>query len=185
VSVVTWPDHLLSLADWDALPEDNSRHYELAEGVLQVSPRPVSNHQWAVSELLYQLRSQLPAHLAALPDVEVIISDSFPATVRAPDVVVVTRAAAKANPSRYTADDVMLAVEVISPGSRRTDRVTKLNEYAEAGIPDYWIVDLDAPVSVTAFQLINQDYELNAETDGVLSVSTPAPLNIDLRTLLP
>jgi Uma2 family endonuclease len=79
----------------------------------------------------------------------------------------------------------LLAVEVISPGSRRADRVTKLNEYAEAGTPDYWIVDLDAPVSVTAFQLINQDYELNAETDGVLSVTTPAPLNIDLRTLLP
>jgi Uma2 family endonuclease len=131
------------------------------------------------------LRSQLPEHLVVLPDVEVIILDSFPATVRAPDLVVVTRATAKANRPRFTADEVLLAVEVISPGSRRIDRVLKLNEYAEAGIPDYWIVDLDSPVSITAFQLIHRDYELNAEVDDVLSVTTPAPLNIDLRTLLP
>jgi Uma2 family endonuclease len=176
---------LLTLADWEALPEDNSRHFELVEGVLQVSPRPVWNHQRAITRLLGQLDSQLPADLTVQPEFELVLSGSFTPTVRVPDLMVVPALVGKANPARVQAEDVLLVVEVVSPGSRKIDRVHKLNEYAEAGIPDYWIVDLDAPVSVTAFQLINQDYELNAETDGVLSVTTPAPLNIDLRTLLP
>ncbi len=32
---------LLSIEDWDALPEDNSAHIELQEGVLIVTPRPL------------------------------------------------------------------------------------------------------------------------------------------------
>ena len=32
---------LLTLEDWDALPEDNSAHFELQEGVLIVTPRPL------------------------------------------------------------------------------------------------------------------------------------------------
>ena len=37
-----------------------------------------------------------------------------------------------------------LVVEIISPSSRRYDRVTKLNWYASRGVPEYWIVDPDA-----------------------------------------
>ncbi|MCE7007948.1 Uma2 family endonuclease [Kibdelosporangium philippinense] len=184
MSSVMWPDHLLSLADWDALPEDNSRQYELAEGVLQVSPRPVHNHQWAISELLYQLRSQLPAELRVLPEFELVVFDNDPPTVRVPDLMVIPAVVGKTNPARVKGEAVLLAVEVISPGSRRIDRMTKLKEYAEAGIPDYWIVDLDAPVSITAFQLIDGDYELNAEVQDVLSVTTPAPLTVNVGDLV-
>ncbi|MBP2323403.1 Uma2 family endonuclease [Kibdelosporangium banguiense] len=184
MGAVMWPDHLLSLADWEALPEDNSRHFELVEGVLQVSPHPVWNHQRAITKLLGRLDSQLPQDLVVQPEFELVLSDSFPPTIRVPDLLVVPEAVGRTNPPRVRAEDVLLVVEVVSPGSRKIDRVHKLNEYAEAGIPDYWIVDLDPPVSVTAFQLIDGDYELNAETDGVLSVTTPAPLNIDLGKLL-
>ena len=34
---------LLSLEDWDALPEDNGAHIEMQGGVLIVTPRPRSN----------------------------------------------------------------------------------------------------------------------------------------------
>jgi len=34
-----WPEHLLDLAAWDALPEDTRGRFELVEGVPQVSPR--------------------------------------------------------------------------------------------------------------------------------------------------
>jgi Uma2 family endonuclease len=185
MSSAAWPDHLLSLAEWDALPEDNTRCYELVEGILLVSPRPVSDHQWAVSRLGYQLHSQLPADLGELPDVEVVLFSGFPATVRVPDLVVIPTAVAKSNPARYQAEDVLLAVEVISPGSRRTDRVFKLNEYAEAGIENYWIVDLERPVTLTAFELAGREYKLVAETSGTLSVTSPAPLKVDVQALIP
>lgn len=34
-----------------------------------------------------------------------------------------------------------LVVEVISPSSRRIDRLKKMNWYAEKGVPEYWLVD--------------------------------------------
>ena len=37
-----------------------------------------------------------------------------------------------------------LVVEILSPSSRRYDRVTKLRWYAQLGVPEYWLVDPDA-----------------------------------------
>ena len=46
-----------------------------------------------------------------------------------------------------------LVVEIVSPSSRRYDRVTKLRWYAEVGVPEYWIID---PESRTLEQLLLQ-----------------------------
>jgi Uma2 family endonuclease len=48
-------------------------------------------------------------------------------------------------------------------GTRCTDTVTQPAEYADAGIPTYWIIDLDPPVTLTA----------------------PTELTLDLDALLP
>jgi len=49
--------------------------------------------------------------------------------------------------------DVLLVIEVISPGSEATDTVAKRAEYAGAGIPQYWTVDQDPAQTVTMYQL--------------------------------
>jgi len=108
-----------------------------------------------------------------------------PITVRVPDLIVVPTAETKGSPRRYRADAVPLAVEVISPGSGRTDRIMKFAEYADAGIEHYWIVDLDRPPSIAAYRLIGGDYELMAETADNLAVGSPAPLSIDVAELVP
>jgi len=41
---------------------------------------------------------------------------------------------------------LLLAVEVISPSSIRTDRVTKREYYLDVGVPDYFIIDVDARI---------------------------------------
>ena len=51
----TWPDHLLDLDEWSALPEDSSRRFELAEGVLSVAPRPIARHQKLIKRIAAQL----------------------------------------------------------------------------------------------------------------------------------
>jgi Uma2 family endonuclease len=184
MSAVALPDHLLSLEDWAALPEDNSHRFELVEGTLHVSPRPVSDHQWALMELGYQLRAQLPKSLVALPEVEVVLFEHL-ATVRIPDLVVVPVELARESPARYRASDVVLAVEVVSPGSGRIDRVLKFAEYAEAGIPNYWIVDLEKPVSLAAFALKNRHYLLLSESATIMNLESPVALTIDPAAVLP
>ena len=83
------PDHLLDLAEWEALPEDDSARYELVEGVMVVSPPPVFRHEDIVFELCRQLRDDLGDGLTALPEVELVVVDGEcgNAAGRAPDLV--------------------------------------------------------------------------------------------------
>jgi Uma2 family endonuclease len=184
LSTAVWPDHLLTLAEWDALPEDTSHRYELVEGILLVAPRPAPMHQRAMVRITAELDRQLPDDLTALADVDVLIEGGFPPTVRAPDVVVVPSAQAEQNPTRLEAADVLVAVEIISPGTGRTDRVTKLAEYADAGIAHYWLVDLEPPATLTTYLLVDGDYEEVARGIGAIDLGAPAPVRLDVDGLL-
>jgi Uma2 family endonuclease len=185
MSALPWPDHLITLDEWKALPEETRYRVELVEGVLLVSPRPVTFHQWAVTRLGFLIHEQLPTHLSALSEVEIIIADGPPPpTVRVPDVIAVDTELALSNPPRYRPDQVHLAIEVLSEGSVRTDRVTKFAEYAEVGIEQYWIVDLDQPATLTRFHLIDGAYELFGEHAGMVTVDIDdAPITLDLDAL--
>jgi Uma2 family endonuclease len=44
---------------------------------------------------------------------------------------------------QLTADKVLIVIEVVSRWSQRRDRVQKLVDYADAGIPHYWIVEFN------------------------------------------
>lgn len=75
---------------------------------------------------------------------------------------------------------MLIAVEVQSPGTVRTDRVTKMAEYADAGIAGYWLVDLDPPLVLSAYGLVDGRYELMAEAAERLDLLTPVPLSLDV-----
>src|SRR5437899_8554353 len=64
------PGRLLTIADYAALGEDDRNRWELQEGNLVMSPSPTPRHMVAAAELYSQLRSQLPADLRAVPDVD-------------------------------------------------------------------------------------------------------------------
>ncbi|RJQ83444.1 Uma2 family endonuclease [Pseudonocardiaceae bacterium YIM PH 21723] len=185
MTVANIPDHLLSLEEWAALPEDDVHRYELVEGVLQVCARPLFNHQRAIMKLSHQLDRQLPPELAVAPEVEVVLERRTPATVRVPDLIVIPSDVARTNPARSDAAVVSLAVEVVSPGSARLDRVFKLHEYAEAGIPHYWIVELEPMPVISAFTLAGDHYELSARATDLLTVTEPAELSIAVGELTP
>ena len=50
-------------------------------------------------------------------------------------------------------DQVVLAVEVVSPGSETTDRVVKPLQYAQAGIAHYWRIETEPQVVVVTYRL--------------------------------
>lgn len=174
---------LLSLEDWDALPDDIGAHLELQEGVLIVAPRPLRPHARAAFRIAKQLDDQLPADMEAIPEFEVCVEDRHPPTVRIPDVVITP---VEGSQQRLRGSDVAVAIEVVSPGSRRTDTVTKRAEYAEAGIEHYWIVDLGPPVTLTALRLAGPSgYRESSAVTGTFTTNAPFPLRLDLDALSP
>jgi Uma2 family endonuclease len=126
-----------------ALPDDGKR-YELVDGELLVSPAPRLRHQHVVQVLFrlvdpYVIRHRL-GETFALPGDLTLNSGQ----VVQPDLFVVHD---DLDPRTATWDEVgvpFLAVEVLSPSTARHDRIVKRGAYQRAGVPTYWIVDLDA-----------------------------------------
>lgn len=74
--------------------------------------------------------------------------------------------------------------EIVSIGSRRTDHVIKRGEYAEAGIPHYWSIDLDRPVTLLACHLAGEfGYQDPGTATGVVTTNAPCALTIALDQL--
>jgi Uma2 family endonuclease len=169
------PFDLMTLDEWIALPEDNSAHYELQEGVLIVAPKRGRRH------LAQKINpQQLPPGWEALISFEVVVERGETPTVRVPDLVVVRVGAPEA---RIPAGEVDLVVEIISPGSRNVDTHLKAFEYAAAGIPHYWLVDLEGPApSITVFG--GDGYRAKRTANHELVVDTPFPLRIDIDALV-
>lgn len=102
-------------------------------------------------------------------------------TSREPDLCILHRedwdALRKQNPlSAIVERPPLLVVEVVSPGNINRDRDyhTKRREYAEMGIPEYWIVD-PAEQKVVLCVLVGQSYQLTELAGQSLIRSTLLP----------
>ena len=93
------------------------------------------------------MRSHAPDHLRAAQAVGVTLNAN---TSRQPDVLL-RRAEVTADRSLLMPQDVVLAVELVSPGTRRTDPFAKPGEYAAAGIPFSWRIGPD-PLHLYAYR---------------------------------
>ncbi len=119
--------------------------YELIDGELIVTPAPRGPHQFAA----FEIGVQLYAYLERVPVGFVLLSPSDlelrPGTITQPDVFVVPLGAERRDDMPEWSDirSLLLAVEVLSPSSLRTDRVVKRDFYLANGVAEYWIVDLD------------------------------------------
>jgi len=81
---------------------------------------------------------------------------------------------------------VLVVIEIVSPGSYRTDHVIKRGEYADAGILHYWIVDLDHPVTLIDCHLAAEfGYQDAGPVTGRFVTTEPFPICLRLDELLP
>ena len=71
-------------------------------------------------------------------------------------------------------------------GSEQVDRVRKVREYARAGIPVYWIVDLEPEAKVTILTLRGEEYVLETDVRAghTLDASQPYTISFDPGTLI-
>ena len=184
------PGHLLTVAEYAGISEDDRHRWELQEGNLVMSPSPTPRHMIASGELRGQLKPQLPPHLWVIQDVDIdlqLAPTDQPGLSRRPDLIVVDRVAVDrvdAEGGLLRASELHLVVEIVSAGSRRMDHVIKRGEYADAGIPHYWIIDLDQPVTLLACHLAGEfGYRDAGSTAGVFSTCEPYELTVNLDQL--
>jgi len=162
-----------------ALPDDGNR-YEVIDGQLFVTPAPSALHQRAVGRIFLRLENYLRGKTWG----EVLFS---PADISfsedrlvQPDVFV-----APPGPSGRRVREwseirgLLLAVEVLSPSTARADRQAKRRLYQEEGVPEYWIVDLDARV-VERWRSGDERPEIVAATLTWQPDTSAAPLQLDL-----
>jgi Uma2 family endonuclease len=164
--------------DLDALPESHQR-YELTDGALTVSPSPSSLHQAVAARLLVSLDNVAPEPLAVTQAVEIRFGRRL---TRIPDVLVVR----SEQPGRhwFAPAEVIVAVEIESPGSHLEDRDLKPALYARFGIPHYWRIELDPPLATT-YEIGHGDrYRVTGSGDH-LKVTEPFDVDVALADLLP
>ena len=160
--------HLPAVVALDDLAAMNAadpfgHRYEVSpDGALSVLPTADSEHAAIASRILVWLAlAGWPAD-QILQAVGVKIPGSGGDGGRIPDLTV--WGAPQPRTVWLPLTDLLLAVEIVSPGSAPIDEVVKLREYAAAGIPRYWMVERDAAQTVTLHVLgADKAYEVVAK----------------------
>jgi Uma2 family endonuclease len=127
-----------------ALPDDG-RRYELIDGELVVTPAPRGLHQVAVAALEHLLHAALAGtalHVLHSP-ADISLGED---EILQPDLFVYRTATGRHLLDWTDITALALVIEVLSPSTARYDRQPKRRRYQRAGVPEYWIVDLDARV---------------------------------------
>ncbi|MGW0394581.1 Uma2 family endonuclease [Streptomyces sp. NPDC003042] len=171
--------------DLDTLP-NLPPHTELIDGSLVfVSPQTLF-HSRAVDFFNWQLQSLVP------PGLEVVREFTIDIDRRnrpEPDVIVINEDVINdPEQTRFPAESVLLAVEVVSLESVSRDRETKPLKYARAGIPHYWRVenkDGRAVVYVFEREPSTGAYTSTGIFHDRLKVSVPFPIDLDLTAITP
>jgi Uma2 family endonuclease len=176
-----WMHTPITAAEYDAWTEEQSAGIEIVDGMVVVSPSSSKRHNRLARILANVLDSVAGADWNADTDFDVRLQD-VPLTNRRPDVVVYRAETIDIMPARP--EHVLLVAEVVSPGSETTDRVVKLDQYAKAGIPFYWRVELaptDIPVVYTyVLDAASQRYREAEVFTGTVNATAPFPVEIDL-----
>jgi Uma2 family endonuclease len=141
-----------SWSEDEYLALDTNRLVEFSHGHLEILPMPTQSHQLLVIALFQLLRAFVAARKLGTALIAPMRMQLWPGKFREPDIMLMLAENDERRTDQYWlgADLVM---EVVSPDDRRRDLVTKRNEYAMAGIPEYWIVDpTDRQITVLALE---------------------------------
>jgi len=160
-------------AEYLALPEDSSQRVELIDGTLMMSPSPTRVHQRISFRLATILDQVVPEGFEVQEAINVRLGRD---RIVIPDLAVVTKVGG--NEVVVAAPDVVVLVEILSPSTKRMDRLLKPGLAAEAKIPYLWIVEPEGPV-VTAYELDGSDYQQSVTATGDQHISLTEPFPVD------
>src|SRR5215212_3148750 len=131
-------------------------HLELVNGEVAVSPRPSLDHSYTLLALgsILKLHAKKEDLGQFLPDVDTIFGEF---DVRCPDLLFVKQKKVRRLQKKAVDITPDLCVEILSPSTIQVDREDKFNQYRDAGVPFYWIIDTDQK-TFEAFELRKRKY---------------------------
>jgi Uma2 family endonuclease len=133
-----------TVEDYELFPEDGRRH-EIVDGEHYVTAAPSTWHQRVLVRLLYALETyarQTGEGLLLPAPTDVVLSNT---DVVQPDLLFV-RPGRKEIVGRRVEGAPDIAVEILSPSSRRLDEVLKRRAYEHFGVLELWVVDPETEV---------------------------------------
>lgn len=155
-----------------------SPRFELVDGELLVTPAPSGPHQNAVLILATKLREYLTTSLVARVYVSPFDVELEPELIVQPDVFVVPMHEARRLVTELPARELLVATEVLSPGSARHDRVRKRPRY-QHHVPETWLIDLEARL-IERWRPNDNRPELLFDELAWHAPAVPQPFRLDL-----
>jgi Uma2 family endonuclease len=130
---------LWSVEQYLKLTNQTNHLIEFTDGVIEVLPMPTRDHQ-VILAFLYELLLLLLRPRGGKVLFAPLRVQVRPGKFREPDLLVLQNARDPRNQNEYWlgAD---LVIEIVSPDRPARDTEEKPLDYAEAGIPEYWIVN--------------------------------------------
>ena len=152
----------------------NTNHLvEFSQGEIKVLSMPTESHQIIVLYLYRLLSAFVERTKLGMILVAPLRVRLWPGKIREPDVVLMLAEHAHRRHEQYwEAPD--LVIEVVSPDYRHHDTVTKRRDYAQAGIPEYWIVD-PGEEQITVLVLEEGSYREHRARRGEVATSVLLP----------
>ena len=150
-------------SEWDYMGLRPSRVVEYEHGHVEIHDVPTQSHQFIVSFLYQALLAFVAARNLGTVLFAPLRVKLGPEKYREPDVVFMsTQNAARRGEDFWLGAD--LVMEVVSEGleNRERDLEKKRKDYAEGGIPEYWIVDLDEQ-KIIVLKLEGEAYAIHGE----------------------
>ena len=129
-----WSEH-----DYLWLSGQTNRLVEWTDGFIEVLPMPTPKHQ-AISAYLFVALHSLMQRVGGVVLFAALRLRVGAHKFREPDLLLVRSKDDPRQGDQYW-EGADLVVEIVSPDDPARDRVVKREDYAEAGIPEYWIVD--------------------------------------------
>ena len=138
------------------LPDDGKR-YEIADGVLLLTPSSTGSHQDTIGEVCFYLRSHVKLAGLGLVIQTPFIVELSAKDVFQPDIFVVMNAHLDRVQEKKVVGAPDLVVEVSTSGTAAFDRLTRYDTYECAGVQEYWILNLERR-TVEIFVLEGDEY---------------------------
>ena len=142
---------LSTVADYMQLPDDGPR-YELIEGELLMAPAPNRYHQEIASNLVLILAAYVKEHRSGkiyFAPFNVIFDER---NVLQPDIIYFSNARASALTRAGATGAPSLAIEILSAGAEKRDRVLKRKVFARSGVEELWLIEPEKK-SIELFRL--------------------------------